>query len=444
MKIAALAILCAAASLAPDPEAMGQWETRDNLLLEHAWGRALVESYYRWTPLATLPLADPSERPQKLALLAVEDGTDRRNLTTYLADRGYLTESCAPGEAERLLAEGGHELVVLEMDADREDPRRVQEALARRHPSLARSALVAFRAGTGKALVPAATAGLPCLALPFRDPRKLWEAMYRASRSPEPLRETRLFIRLGSSPPLIAGALGVALLLLLASLACLAPGRVRVAGATLLLLVVLGGIWTWRGTAEAPGGPLSRMAALRGTLAAHPDKARLSEEELDFLVAQLGSPTPRLQREAAYTWAVAGMVAPGDGRRVEALMGALGDQALDFRTRQWAAVALGLDGGSAAVPALSAALKDPAFLVRGKAGEALGRIRDPRAISALLQMAREDLWYNAMIARDALRQMGRGAGAGTCPRRGVSWRPWPCWSSCPPGSGFPARRPPWP
>ena len=152
---AALFLLLGASAPAmpPDPESMGQWETRDNLLLEHPWGRAVVEGYYRWSPLATLPLSDSSGRPQKLALLAVSDETDARNLDTYLSVQGYKTERCPPGDAEKLLREGGHELVVVEVDADRESPRRVQEALARRHASLARSTLVAIRKGSGKALV---------------------------------------------------------------------------------------------------------------------------------------------------------------------------------------------------------------------------------------------------------------------------------------------------
>ncbi|GEM_PF-6829917 len=409
MKLAMLGLLLAS-SLAPDPEALGQWEVRDNLLLEKAWGRAVVEAYYRWTPLATLPLADPSERPQKLALLAVSDETDARNLDTYLAGLGYKTERCIPREAEQALAKGGHEMAIVEVDADLESPRRIQAALARSHPSLARSALVAIRKGTGKALTPGETEDLPCLTLPFTDPKALFDALYKASRARPALNEVRLFLRLGSSPPLIGGALVAAALLLLASLACLLPGRFRLAGSALLVSMALAGAWSLHRLVQPPlaqQGPLRHMAEIRETLAR--DKSQIPSEDLDFLAVQLESGGPRVRRDAAYTWAVAALTCPNDPRRVEALFSVFEDrsEASDFRMRQWAAVALGLNGGAAAVPRLIAAIKDPSPLVRGKVAEALGRIRDQGAIGPLLEMVRDDSWYNAVIARESLRQMGR-------------------------------------
>jgi HEAT repeat protein len=79
----------------------------------------------------------------------------------------------------------------------------------------------------------------------------------------------------------------------------------------------------------------------------------------------------------------------------------------DPRMRQWAAVALGFCGDPVAVPKLIRALEDPSPLVRNKAALALGELRDPQAIGPLLEMARRDIWYNAVCARNTLRRLGR-------------------------------------
>lgn len=400
--IAALLLALAVSDL-PDGESLGQLEVRDRVLLEHAWGRALSEAYYLRSPLAFLPISLPKDRSQKLALVLVTP-PDERNVETYLAEKGYVADLCAGREAfDSRLAKGGYDLAVLEVDGDREIPSDVVRALVRSHPRL--TAIPALRKGTG--------AGLPegeravCLRLPLTDPLAVTAALARAGKGEGRREDLCFLIRLGSSPGLVAGGLLGALLLGTASLLSLVRGTAARMGVGTALL----GLGAWGGCALERDlrEPSPRLKAIRESRIAAPG-VQMPSSDLDAILLALESPDPRLRREAAYTWGVAALACPGDSRRMDALLTALDDREDpdDPRQRQWAALALGMAGDRAATPRLVAALKDPCFLVRHKAAAALGQLRDPRAISPLLETVRTDpYWYNAECARAALRSLGR-------------------------------------
>lgn len=366
----------------PDRTMRRQLEVRDRVLLEHPWGRALTAAYYRYAPLAQLPLLGPEEKPQKLALLVLSDPADVSNLTTYLAEYGFRVDA-----APEIPPDPVHELIVA-------PPVRLADAGD--HP--------------GRWVVPAGPGAE--LSLPFTRPQALREVLARRAAGPRPLEGIRFLVRAGSSPPLIAAGLAAAV-----ALAALAlwgavrsiPARV-VLGALLAAPVVLGLGALARDLGPAPSQvePLRRLGGIRDWVDSNRGKP-LPPPDLEWLAGLMDHRDPRLRREAAYAWALAALSCPGDMRRTDRLLRALDDRdaAEDPRQRQWAAVAAGWCGDPAAAPRLVDALGDPAPLVRHKAALALGRLRDRRAIVPLLRMSQEDEWYNALAARDALRRMGR-------------------------------------
>jgi hypothetical protein len=395
----------------PAAQALRQLEVRDRILLNHDWGRSFTDAYYRHAPLAQLPIAPAADRPQKLALVCAGVPSDAQNLRTYLAREGYVVDICPDASAlDAWLARGGYDLVVAEIDADREEPAGLARRVARRCPELARSVICAVKAGTGGGI--RAGEELPRISLPLVSSTAVSEALADLRKRGKPLGGLCFLIRIGSSPILIAIFLALAAGLSAGSLLRLLPGRWSRSVAALAMAAGLFGVLSplaqdLRPPAEARPA-LARLAALRRQTLSKPGRP-LPSGDLDLLAECLDAASPRVRREAAYTWALAAMSCPGDIRRTELLIRALDDRedARDPRQRQWAAVALGYSGNPAAGPRLIDALQDPAYLVRHKAARALGVLRDPEAIGPLFRMTQEDLWYNAISARESLRQLGR-------------------------------------
>ena len=409
--LAAVAPASAGPEALPDAETLRQLEVRDRILLNHGWGRAFTDAYYRHAPLAQLPIAPAADRPQKLALVCAGVPSDAQNLRTYLAREGYVVDTCPDASAlDAWLARGGYDLVVAEIDADREKPSGLARRVARAHPRLARSVICAVKAGTGGGLRPGGE--LPLISLPLVSASAVPQALAGLRKRGEPLGGLCLLIRVGSSPFLIGIALALAAGLVACSVLRLLPGRWSRALAVLAMAAgLLGVLRPLARDLRPPAGErpmLARLAALRGKALSKPGRP-LPPGDLELLAGCLDAASPRVRREAAYTWALAAMSWPGDVRRTELLIRALDDRedARDPRQRQWAAVALGYSGNPAAGPRLIDALQDPAYLVRNKAAVALGVLRDPAAIGPLFRMTQEDLWYNAICARESLRQLGR-------------------------------------
>lgn len=89
-----------------------------------------------------------------------------------------------------------------------------------------------------------------------------------------------------------------------------------------------------------------------------------------------------------------------DPRAVESLIGALKDE--DWFVRATAAGALGEIKDPSAVPALLAALRDKDGDVGGWAAWALGQIKDPSAVPALCEALRDEKWQVRPMAAGAL------------------------------------------
>jgi HEAT repeat protein len=122
--------------------------------------------------------------------------------------------------------------------------------------------------------------------------------------------------------------------------------------------------WGWT---DAPASPLGRT--VRG---GRHTRARLSDDDVRFLLASLDTPDPCV-RELAVR-----LVANAD--REEVVAGLVQRLAApDSSLRVTAALGLGVNGSARAVEPLLAAMRDDAAGVRANAVWALGRIRDPRA-----------------------------------------------------------------
>ncbi len=414
MSMLLLALLAAAdvgPKALPDAQTLRQLEVRDRILLNHDWGRAFTDAYYRHAPLAQLPITPSEERPQKLALVVASVPSDAQNLRTYLVREGYHVDACPDVSAmDAVLAGGGYDLVVAEIDADREAPAGLARRVARARPRLARSVICAVKAGTGGGILAGGT--VPCISLPLLSAAAVPQALADLRKRDRSLGGLCFLIRIGSSPLLLGIALVLAAGLGAGSVFRLLQGPWRRAAAALAMAAALFGVLRplardlWPPPGARPA--LARLAALRRQTLSQPGKP-LPPAGLDLLAECLDSAEPRVRREAAYTWALAAMSCPGDVRRTELLIRALDDRedARDPRQRQWAALALGYSGNPAAGPRLIDALQDPAYLVRNKAAVALGVLRDPAAIGPLFRMTQEDLWYNAICARESLRRLGR-------------------------------------
>lgn len=97
----------------------------------------------------------------------------------------------------------------------------------------------------------------------------------------------------------------------------------------------------------------------------------------------------------------------GNSQAVPDLTKALEDNEDEIRAT--ACEALAVIGDAKAVPALIKTLKDPEESVRNNAIEALGTIRDPRAIPALTEFFSEDDYFTQIISKEAVGSFGAAA-----------------------------------
>jgi hypothetical protein len=117
------------------------------------------------------------------------------------------------------------------------------------------------------------------------------------------------------------------------------------------------------------------------------------------LARELVDPSPAVRHEAAYR---AGQL-PETSGLAEPLLKAADDG--DLRVRLWACAALGKSKDPRALSKLLERVEDSEFLVRYRAAEGLGFLKDPKAVDALQRMMRERSWYEGLYALDALRRI---------------------------------------
>ena len=104
---------------------------------------------------------------------------------------------------------------------------------------------------------------------------------------------------------------------------------------------------------------------------------------VDWYLAALGDPDPRLRRQV-----IAALQVLGDARAVAPIIAALQDDVAEVRAT--AARALGALGGAAVLAPLRAALRDPDPGPREQAAWALGQLRDRESLDPLLAALGDD------------------------------------------------------
>ncbi len=167
-----------------------------------------------------------------------------------------------------------------------------------------------------------------------------------------------------------------------------AVGKVQDKGATAALIVKMRD--KDRGIREAAAVSLGQLA----------DQSAVAP-----LIAALSDPVDKVREQAA---ASLGRIAPNDGASLAAIEAAC--NSADEGTRGAAVFALGRIGNAAAIPAIAGRLAhDPAVLVRQRAARALGELKSPAAIPALLSAFEDKDWHVNYAAQEGLAALGKPA-----------------------------------